>query len=75
MIMVGKKKQWKDLSQTQRMAILLLGTLQVSLLAAALWDIYHRDQAEIDGSKAMWTAVSFFNFIGPIVYFVYGRKR
>ena len=49
--------------------------IQVSLLTAALWDISHRPATGIKGSKRAWTAASFVNFIGPIAYFVFGRKR
>lgn len=70
-----KKKRWDDLTVTQRIGVVLLGTLQLVLLAAALWDIRQRSADEIAGSKAIWTAAVFVNFIGPIAYFLFGRKR
>jgi hypothetical protein len=69
------KKRWSDLTDTQKVAIVLLGTLQFALLAAALWDIRRRPAAEINGSKALWALVSFINFVGPVAYFAVGRKR
>ena len=72
---MGKKKRWDDLTVTQRIGVVLLGTLQLVLLAAALWDIRRRSTDEIAGSKALWTAAVFVNFIGPIAYFLVGRKR
>ena len=72
---MGKKKRWDDLTVTQRIGVVLLGTLQFVLLAAALWDIRRRSADEIAGNKAMWTAAVFVNFIGPIAYFLVGRKR
>ena len=72
---MGKKKRWDDLTVTQRIGVVLLGTLQFVLLAAALWDIRRRSTDEIAGSKALWTAAVFVNFIGPIAYFLVGRKR
>ena len=73
--MMGKKKRWRDLSYTQRAAVVLGGTLQVGLMAAALWDLHQRGADEINGSKQMWTVAAFINFIGPIAYFIFGRKR
>jgi len=70
-----KQERWHDLTGTQRTGVVLLGTLQFALLAAALWDIRQRSVEEISGSKRMWTAVAFVNFIGPIAYFLFGRKR
>jgi len=54
---------------------MLSGTVQVALLIAALADIWRRPEEEIRGDKRLWTAVSFVNFIGPISYFLFGRRR
>jgi len=70
-----KQQRWHDLTGIQRAGAVLLGTLQFGLLAAALWDIRQRSRKEISGSKRMWTALAFVNFIGPIAYFLFGRKR
>lgn len=69
------KKRWEDLSTAQKGGITLAGAIQISLLAAALVDIYRRPAEEIRGNKLLWTAASFVNFIGPISYFLLGRKR
>jgi len=65
---------WQDMRQGQRVTAFLAIVIQVSLLVAALQDIRRRSAAELRGRKAMWTAISFINFIGPISYFVFGRK-
>jgi hypothetical protein len=69
-----RKKRWDELTGIQKLAIALLGTLQVALLVAALWDIRRRPQDQINGSKRLWTLAAFINFIGPIAYFTWGRK-
>jgi hypothetical protein len=69
------KKKWKDLSASQKWGIVLSGTVQVALLVAALLDIYRRPPEEIRGSKKLWTLVAFVNFVGPIAYFLFGRRR
>jgi hypothetical protein len=73
--MARNKKRWRDLTPTQRVRIILLGTIQIALLAAALTDIRSRPATEIKGGKRLWTALAFVNGIGPIAYFVFGRKR
>jgi hypothetical protein len=70
-----RQKQWKDLTDAQKRGLVLLGVLQLALLAAALIDIRRRPTDQINGSKRLWTAVVFVNFIGPITYFLFGRKR
>jgi hypothetical protein len=68
-------KRWGDLSSTQRKAVVLSGIVQLGLLAAALADIYRRPAREIRGPKRLWAAVAFVNFVGPISYFLFGRRR
>ena len=69
------KKKWKDLSFRQKSGIVLGGTVQIGLLFAALIDIYRRPEEEIRGNKWLWTLAAFVNFIGPIAYFLLGRRR
>ena len=68
-------KQWQDLTDRQKRGIVVLGVLQLALLAAALIDIRRRPAEEINGSKRLWTMIVFINGIGPIAYFVFGRKQ
>ena len=42
---------------------------------ANLIDIRRRPAADIRGSKRVWTALAFVNFIGPLAYFRFGRLR
>ena len=75
MTMSLQNKRWSDLTSAQKASVILLGVVQLALLAAALVDISRRAADEINGSKKVWAAISFINFVGPIAYFVYGRKR
>ena len=72
---MSTKKRWQDLTDTQKIAIILLSFIQFVLLGAALWDIRRRSADQINGSKSLWTVAAFVNFIGPIAYFIWGRKR
>ena len=62
-------KRWSDLSYAQKGALSFSGVVQLGLLVAALVDIYRRPATQI------WVAVSFVNFVGPISYFLFGRRR
>lgn len=68
-------ERWSDLSTGQRRGVVLSGVAQFALLAAALVDIWRRPEEEIRGSKRLWALASFVNFVGPVAYFVFGRKR
>jgi hypothetical protein len=69
------KPTWSEISGPRRAAIIVTGIAQISLLIAALVDIRRRPADEVRGSKKLWTALAFVNFIGPISYFVFGRRR
>ena len=77
MIIMPPNKKWSDLTARQKAPLVLRGIIQLALLAAALADIHRRPAEEIKGSKWVWSAVAFVNFmgIGPIAYFTFGRRR
>jgi hypothetical protein len=67
--------RWSELSPPARAAIVVLAIVQFSLLAAALLDLRRRPAAQVRGGKGRWAAISLINFVGPIAYFVAGRRR
>jgi hypothetical protein len=69
------KKRWAELSVSQRAGIMAAGAVQLALLGAALADLVPRPSVEVNGSKRVWIAVSFVNFVGPLAYFAFGRRR
>jgi len=69
------KPRWSDLSTAQRAALAGVGVVQLGLLAAALADLRRRPSGQVRGSKAIWTAVSFVNLVGPLAYFAFGRRH
>lgn len=71
---MSEKKRWQDLSPWQRLSGILLAIIQVSLLVAALTDIRQRPAEQIRGRKLWWVMAAFVNYIGPISYFLFGRK-
>ncbi|HEY1154948.1 MAG TPA: PLD nuclease N-terminal domain-containing protein [Arthrobacter sp.] len=71
----GRKKTWKEMSPAGKVGTIVTAIMQVSLLVAAQRDISRRPAELINGPKAAWRAASFVNFIGPMGYFIFGRKR
>ena len=72
---MSKRKQWKDFSPAAKAGAMLAGIIQFSLLASALVDIRRRPGEQVRGPKWVWVLVAFINFVGPISYFLFGRKR
>jgi Phospholipase_D-nuclease N-terminal len=69
------KKRWADLSDGQRALLLAAAAAELTLKITALVDIKRRPAARIRGPKAMWRAAMAVNLIGPVSYFLFGRKR
>lgn len=69
------KKSWKEMSPAARAGFVAVGIIQVALMLAAQRDISRRPAAQINGPKAAWRAAALINFIGPMGYFILGRKR
>jgi flagellar biosynthesis/type III secretory pathway M-ring protein FliF/YscJ len=74
-MLIWHRQPWGDMTTTQQAGLVLMGVIQVALLAAALIDIRRRSADELNGSKRLWTLAAFVNFIGPLAYFIFGRKR
>lgn len=69
------KKRWAKRTPLQRVRLIIGGIIQITLLAAALKDIRRRSATEIKGGKRLWTMLAFVNTIGPLTYFLFGRKK
>jgi hypothetical protein len=72
------KKRWSDLSPGTRRFIVVGGTFEAVLKAAALVDLARRPAKEVRGSKLRWAAaIVLVNSVGavPIAYFAWGRRK
>jgi hypothetical protein len=76
-LVLPRRTPWAELTRRQRSAVITRGAVQFGLLAAALRDLRKRPADGIRGPKAVWVAVSAVNYLGlgPLVYFVFGRRR
>lgn len=72
---MAKRRNWRELSTLQKAILLIAGILEILLLGAALLDLRRRPAEQIRGSKRIWTLVAFINYVGPVAYFIFGRKR
>lgn len=72
--MAKNKKKWKDLSGGQRTLLVVLTVIQIGLISAAHADIAKRDERELTASKRTWRLISLIDFVGPLTYFLAGRR-
>lgn len=70
-----KKKEWQELTTSQKTGLVISMIIQITLLIAAQRDIRQRSENEINGNKWIWSAAALVNFVGPIAYFLFGRKK
>lgn len=72
--MVARKK-WSELSSRNRRLLAVVGVVEVVLLAATLFDLKRRPAEQVRGPKWLWRSLAFVNIVGPVAYFVVGRRR
>ena len=68
------KKQWSDLTPSQRRAVVALGAVEVVLTTAALVSLARTPSERVRGPKAAWVAGCFVQPVGPVAYFLVGRR-
>jgi hypothetical protein len=71
----GKPVPWKDWSTARKALTIAQSVIQLTLLVAALADLSRRSKDEINGDKRRWYGIVFIAYVGPIIYFLYGRKK
>ncbi|QJW35994.1 PLD nuclease N-terminal domain-containing protein [Cellulosimicrobium protaetiae] len=71
---MGTKRRWKDLTRGQKIAVGVVGAAQVTLTAAAYRDLLRRPAEQVNGTKLAWGLALLVNWVGPIAYFLDGRK-
>jgi len=67
-------QRWSDLSSRQQTGMLIAACVHFALAATAWTDLARRPAEGVNGPKAMWAVLIAVNFIGPLSYFVFGRK-
>jgi hypothetical protein len=72
---MGDTKRWGELSPRQLVGGVISAIVQLVLAAAAWTDLAKRPADEINGPKPMWAVLILVNFVGPISYFAFGRRR
>jgi hypothetical protein len=72
---VTVRRRWSDLGPRRQTAVLVLASIQLSLAATAWTDLARRPADQVSGSKPLWAAVIAVNFLGPLAYFRWGRRR
>ena len=69
------QEQWARLSQRQRTLLVGAAAAELSLKIVALVDIARRPADQIRGPKLLWRAAMAINLLGPLSYFLFGRRR
>jgi hypothetical protein len=74
MVACMAKKTWSELTVGQRRAISVAGVAEATITAAALWDLARRPADDVRGPKSMWVLAAFVQPVGPVAYFLGGRR-
>lgn len=69
------KRQWSDLNRRQQGSVRAAAVVQFALAATAWIDLATRPDDEVNGRKVLWALAIGVNYVGPIAYFLKGRRR
>ena len=73
--MTARPRRWADLTPRQRLLAVVTGSVQLSLAALSWTDLARRPAAQVHGPKPLWAAIIAVNFVGPLAYLRWGRRR
>jgi hypothetical protein len=68
-------QSWKDRSPAMKAGAAARGLVNLALMIWAVRDIRQRPDSEIKGNRKIWMMAAFAPPIGPVAYFLFGRKR
>lgn len=63
-----------ELTTAQWVLIVALGIAQFGLLIAGLVAVLRAPAQRLTAPRVVWAAICFVQFIGPVIFFVAGRK-
>ena len=69
------KRKFQDLPPGGKIAVAFAAIAELTLMVVALRDLYKRPAEQVKGPKPAWAAASMINFLGPIAYFAFGRRK
>jgi hypothetical protein len=73
---LAEARRWyRGQSPAVRAGLVVLATVELVLIALAERDIGHRSAGELRGPRTMWRIAALNNFVGPLAYFRWGRRR
>ena len=68
------KRQWSELSASQRRLIGVVGVAEVAMTGLALRDLARRPPGGVRGPKWLWALACVVQPVGPIAYLAAGRR-
>jgi hypothetical protein len=69
------KRRWSDFSRQQQTAIVLGAIAELIMTTVALRDLARRPATQVRGRKLPWVFACFVQPIGPVLYFLVGRRH
>ena len=72
---MAQKKSWSEMTPSTRKAVAAGGVIETIMTVVALRDLKGRSKGSLRGPKWLWVLLLFVQPVGPIAYFMFGRRR
>jgi hypothetical protein len=69
-----ERKRWSDFSRRQQTAIVVGASAELVMTTIALRDLARRPTSQVRGYKPLWALTFVVQPVGPIIYFLVGRR-
>ncbi len=69
------KVRWHDLTSEQKTAVVVAASIELTMAVTAWVNLARRPSDQVRGPKALWAGIIAINGVGPIAYFIAGRRR
>lgn len=70
-----RHRTWRSHASWQKAVLALAAAAQFGLAGAAWTDLARRPAGQVRGPKWRWALLVAVNFVGPLAYFRWGRRR
>ena len=70
-----KKQRWSDFSPRQQTAIVVGAIAELIMTTIAIEDLARRPANQMRGPKLLWLLTFVVQPVGPILYFLVGRRN
>ena len=69
------RKSWSELTPRQKTAAIAVSVVEIVMTILMQRDLHRRAADQVRGPVGLWRMLAFVQSVGPVAYFLLGRRR